>query len=956
MFFHIDQGFSTAKGELVRGILYPKQGTTQLHADMIRCMKMFFMLGFPCMIYTAIVFSTYHVSNLDLAIIVIDIGTFLVPPLLPSVLTSVNVHAQKRLHKQQIFCLNSAYINAGGTVDVVCFDKTGTLTEDSLDFEGALPTVHNNHSKSLWSRLLCPESLSSIAESTPKSQTSPSIAPYFGPVTRALDQISLNPFQLTLATCHSLVQLNHEIIGEPLELRLFERLKWTLLAPDQSQQWWRAFGRPVERVLQRDLNAFELQSCGLVRKISDPRPTAGNDNLGQSARLLLAVLRQFPFESALQRMSVVVQAAIHHPNDSADFCSTGSNGKRRASLEEHRPEHASNDVLVLMKGSPENVTTFCLDNSFPADLSDRVRYYTGQGYRVLACASRTVRLLPGQRVDQTPRHELEQQMHFDGLLLFHNRVKPTSASTVEQLQDARIRAVMVTGDNLLTAVHVARECNIVKSHLQLLQVKAEMLGTDANGNHATTLSDNHHTAEGNQFDQESDTWSHVQLRSIEATKSFAKPDSKMKITYTLLKTIDVAEKTAVMVTMPYSTNGSETTKNGEQKIDISSDSSWSDESSHLSTKSPDLPYQLCADGRTVRLLMQHAPDLWSAFLEQGAVFARVSPTQKAEIVENLQFLAHRVAMVGDGANDCAALRQADCGLSLSGEQSAMAAAFSTQTGSVQALIPLLSECRAALAATCGAFKYQVGYCFVLLSAVMLMFWDGVFTSDGGYVIVDIVLNIAPPLLFGSTRAARRLHRKPPTGRLFAGRTLASVFSFVGWQTLLYFSVRALVQSQSWYEQPIVNPRSIKKSEPSHLALAILSVNMASYVIAAIIFAPGPPHRRPLHTNRLYLSLVAVNAAIVLFISLYPAPAWLLAYVNFRDVPDFGFKVTLLLINLVNFGLSYTWEVWALQKLLNSFERHFSFGKRERKPFERVQQHLLDLQSSGSWPPNLQARC
>jgi magnesium-transporting ATPase (P-type) len=57
-------------------------------------------------------------------------------------------------------------------------------------------------------------------------------------------------------------------------------------------------------------------------------------------------------------------------------------------------------------------------------------------------------------------------------------------------------------------------------------------------------------------------------------------------------------------------------------------------------------------------------------LEKGAVFARMTPDQKASLVEELQKLSFYVAMCGDGANDCAALKAAHvllvspCGLSL----------------------------------------------------------------------------------------------------------------------------------------------------------------------------------------------------------------------------------------------------------------------------------------------------
>ena len=47
------------------------------------------------------------------------------------------------------------------------------------------------------------------------------------------------------------------------------------------------------------------------------------------------------------------------------------------------------------------------------------------------------------------------------------------------------------------------------------------------------------------------------------------------------------------------------------------------------------------------------------------VFARMKPNQKTQLIELLQSYDKTVAMVGDGANDCGALKQADVGLSLS---------------------------------------------------------------------------------------------------------------------------------------------------------------------------------------------------------------------------------------------------------------------------------------------------
>jgi len=43
-----------------------------------------------------------------------------------------------------------------------------------------------------------------------------------------------------------------------------------------------------------------------------------------------------------------------------------------------------------------------------------------------------------------------------------NKLKPETTGVIEDLQKCKIRTIMATGDNALTAISVARQCSMIK--------------------------------------------------------------------------------------------------------------------------------------------------------------------------------------------------------------------------------------------------------------------------------------------------------------------------------------------------------------------------------------------------------------------------------------------------------------------------------------------------------------
>ena len=76
-------------------------------------------------------------------------------------------------------------------------------------------------------------------------------------------------------------------------------------------------------------------------------------------------------------------------------------------------------------------------------------------------------------------------------------------------------------------------------------------------------------------------------------------------------------------------------------------------------------------------------------LMKGTIFARMSPDEKHELVDRLQYLGFTVGFCGDGANDCGALKAADVGLSLSEAEASVAAPFTSRSPDISCTLDVV---------------------------------------------------------------------------------------------------------------------------------------------------------------------------------------------------------------------------------------------------------------------------
>jgi cation-transporting ATPase 13A3/4/5 len=101
----------------------------------------------------------------------------------------------------------------------------------------------------------------------------------------------------------------------------------------------------------------------------------------------------------------------------------------------------------------------------------------------------------------------------------------------------------------------------------------------------------------------------------------------------------------------------------------------------------------------------------------------MSPDQKQLLINQLQGVGYTVAMCGDGANDCGALKVSECmnddgsgvfeaahaGISLSEAEASIASPFTSKISDIRCVPIIIREGRAALVTSFGVFKYMAGY-------------------------------------------------------------------------------------------------------------------------------------------------------------------------------------------------------------------------------------------------------
>ncbi|WP_329178190.1 HAD-IC family P-type ATPase [Streptomyces sp. NBC_01477] len=143
-------------------------------------------------------------------------------------------------------------------------------------------------------------------------------------------------------------------------------------------------------------------------------------------------------------------------------------------------------------------------------------------------------------------------------------------------------------------------------------------------------------------------------------------------------------------------------------------------------------------------------DAMAVVLERGAVFGRVTPQQKRDMVGALQSRGHNVAMTGDGVNDVLALKDADIGVAMgSGSEATRAVAQIVLLDNSFATLPsVVAEGRRVIGnITRVATLFLTKTVFSVLLAVLVVCWQVPYPFLPRHLTLLSSLTIGVPAFF-----------------------------------------------------------------------------------------------------------------------------------------------------------------------------------------------------------------
>eukprot|EP00375_Theileria_parva_P003757 XP_766443.1 P-type ATPase [Theileria parva strain Muguga] len=397
---------------------------------------------------------------------------------------------------------------------------------------------------------------------------------------------------------------------------------------------------------------------------------------------------------------------------------TGKNRRFIKSAENEKLVEGETRRIVFVKGAFENLSVCC--NNESENLSILSNNESSNGSYVLGLAYK----LLDENSDYTDRNLMESNLQMVSLLIFNNQVRPESKEVIQTLNEAMVRTVILTGDNIPASQYVARKCNMIQRN----QDSTSLVDSDSNQSNQSEVDElNERVCPVAIMNNNKIEWKYPFGEEDEEKLFFSEEYSDISMTGDVFDFIENNWNEILSKYRRFSTNES-----------------------------------------VNQTKFEH-------FLMKIRIFARLNPNQKVRVINSFKRLGIITGMCGDGTNDCLALQASHAGISLTKGVSSMVSPFSSMTNKLESVIYLLREGRGSLVTCLACFKFMLlfGLMIAFVKVTLFRLCRGVM-PEWGYLFIENAIMLLLSYTMALSRPSEKLRIRSPTSSLLGPLTLLSV--------------------------------------------------------------------------------------------------------------------------------------------------------------------------------------
>jgi cation-transporting ATPase 13A1 len=503
----------------------------------------------------------------------------------------------------------------------------------------------------------------------------------------------------------------------------------------------------------------------------------------------------------------------------------------------------------------------------PVHYDETYKEFTRKGSRVLALGMKEMEPLSIDKINKLHRADVEKKLKFVGFLVFHCPLKADAVESLKMLADSSHRCVMITGDNPLTAVHVAREVEIVDRDVLILDL-----------------------AENPKHDRDL-TWRTVDERKIFPMDPDQPLDKSLFEEYDICITgsalkhfvnrpmwddlvqniwvyarVSPSQKEYILTSLK--SLGYVTLMAGDGTNDVGAlkqahvgvallDGTQEDlekiaERQKLERIKKVYESQLSISARfnqppppvppAIAHLMPQAVEAQKRAAENQAKGRKTNPMEKFDLASITDKMAD---MEGDEEVPKIKLGDASC-----------AAPFTSKLSHVTAITHIIRQGRCTLVATIQMYKILALNCLITAYSLSVQYLDGIKFGDYQVTITGILMSMCF-LCISRAKPVEKLSRERPLGNIFNLYVLLSILL----QFALHIVSLIYITNLSHQYEPRTGPIDLEaKFEPNLLNTAIYLLGLSQQVSTFTINFQGRPFREGISENKtLYYGLLGASA-------------------------------------------------------------------------------------------------